>query len=73
MMGEGKGSTLVHILAIALCLTASGFAIAAERRRSTGTTQTDNFNATYCVYDSMWLLVMELVLSCFFCQASHYL
>jgi hypothetical protein len=26
---------LVHILVIALCLTAFGFAIAAERRRST--------------------------------------
>ncbi|WOL10800.1 hypothetical protein Cni_G19559 [Canna indica] len=34
-MEEGKGSTLVHILAIALCLTAFGFAIAAKRSRST--------------------------------------
>ncbi|RRT59779.1 hypothetical protein B296_00027573 [Ensete ventricosum] len=32
---EEKGSTLVQILAVALCLTAFGFAIAAERRRST--------------------------------------
>ncbi|URD83831.1 fiber protein Fb34 [Musa troglodytarum] len=51
-MEEGKGSTLVHILAVALCLTAFGFAIAAERRRSTGTIVTDNTNASYCVYDS---------------------
>ncbi|KAJ8510424.1 hypothetical protein OPV22_000858 [Ensete ventricosum] len=51
-MGEGKGSTLVHILAVALCLTAFGFAIAAERRRSTGTIVTDITNSTYCVYDS---------------------
>ncbi|KAJ8498612.1 hypothetical protein OPV22_009164 [Ensete ventricosum] len=49
---EEKGSTLVQILAVALCLTAFGFAIAAERRRSTGTIETDKFNATYCVYDS---------------------
>ncbi|RWV98539.1 hypothetical protein GW17_00038606 [Ensete ventricosum] len=34
---EEKGSTLVQILAVALCLTAFGFAIAAERRRSTVT------------------------------------
>nr|CAD1838430.1 unnamed protein product [Ananas comosus var. bracteatus] len=34
-MVEGKGSTLVHVLVIALSLTAFGFAIAAERRRST--------------------------------------
>lgn len=34
-MGEGKGSTLVHIVVVALSLTAFGFAIAAERRRST--------------------------------------
>jgi hypothetical protein len=36
-MGEtGRASSLlVHILVIALCLTAFGFAIAAERRRST--------------------------------------
>ncbi|XP_078177290.1 sodium/hydrogen exchanger (DUF1218) [Carex rostrata] len=51
---EGKGSTLVHVLVIALSLTAFGFAIAAERRRSTGLIVTDriNANATYCVYDS---------------------
>ncbi|XP_008797836.1 uncharacterized protein LOC103712906 [Phoenix dactylifera] len=51
-MGEGKASTLVHILVVALSLTAFGFAIAAERRRSTGTIVTDNLNATFCVYDS---------------------
>lgn len=34
-MAEGVGSTLVHVLVVALCLTAFGFAIAAERRRST--------------------------------------
>jgi hypothetical protein len=34
-MGEGKGSTLVHLLVVVLCLVAFGFAIAAERRRST--------------------------------------
>lgn len=51
---RGKGSTLVHILVIALSLTAFGFAIAAERRRSTGSIVTDpvNANITYCVYDS---------------------
>lgn len=32
---EGKGSSLVHLLVIVLSLTAFGFAIAAERRRST--------------------------------------
>lgn len=35
MVGEGKGSSLVHLLAVLLCLVAFGFAIAAERRRST--------------------------------------
>ncbi|KAF6165744.1 hypothetical protein GIB67_012641 [Kingdonia uniflora] len=49
---EGRGSTLVHVLVIALSLVAFGFAIAAERRRSTGTIVTDNLNATYCVYNS---------------------
>nr|DAD35352.1 TPA_asm: hypothetical protein HUJ06_005992 [Nelumbo nucifera] len=34
-MGEGRGSTLVHLLVIVLSLVAFGFAIAAERRRST--------------------------------------
>jgi len=35
-MGDGgRSSILVHILVIALCLAAFGFAIAAERRRST--------------------------------------
>lgn len=52
-MGEGRGSTLVHLLAVALCLVAFGFAIAAERRRSTGSVVTDErTNSTYCVYDS---------------------
>lgn len=37
VMGEGKGSSLVHLLVIILCLVAFGFAIAAERRRSTVT------------------------------------
>ncbi|KAE8775628.1 hypothetical protein D1007_51835 [Hordeum vulgare] len=45
-------SLLVHILVIALCLTAFGFAIAAERRRSTGSIVTDINNSTYCTYDS---------------------
>jgi hypothetical protein len=35
MADSGRSSVLVHILVIALCLTAFGFAIAAERRRST--------------------------------------
>jgi hypothetical protein len=35
-MGDtGSSSILVHILVVALCLTAFGFAVAAERRRST--------------------------------------
>ncbi|KAJ6813234.1 uncharacterized protein M6B38_144695 [Iris pallida] len=53
-MGEGHSSTLVHIVVIALSLTAFGFAIAAERRRSTGEIVHDSFNAntTFCVYDS---------------------
>ncbi|XP_028547974.1 uncharacterized protein LOC110100595 isoform X1 [Dendrobium catenatum] len=53
-MGEGKSSTLVHILVVVLSLTAFGFAIAAERRRSTGKVITDisNHNITYCIYDS---------------------
>ncbi|KAK8916889.1 hypothetical protein KSP39_PZI023323 [Platanthera zijinensis] len=53
-MGEGKSSTLVHILVVVLSLTAFGFAIAAERRRSTGKIITDirNHNISYCVYDS---------------------
>ncbi|KAL6543772.1 hypothetical protein OROGR_010269 [Orobanche gracilis] len=33
-MGEGKGSSLVHLIVIVLSLVAFGFAIAAERRRS---------------------------------------
>ncbi|EMS66481.1 hypothetical protein TRIUR3_23096 [Triticum urartu] len=62
-MGETRSwsSLLVHILVIALCLTAFGFAIAAERRRSTvlnlpkrveGSIVTDINNSTYCTYDS---------------------
>ncbi|KAK8455482.1 hypothetical protein SEVIR_4G121008v4 [Setaria viridis] len=52
-MGDtARSSILVHILVIALCLTAFGFAIAAERRRSTGSIVTDSSNTTFCVYDS---------------------
>ncbi|OMO94663.1 hypothetical protein COLO4_16228 [Corchorus olitorius] len=52
-MGEGKGSTLVHLLVVVLSLVAFGFAIAAERRRSVGTVVKDEIsNATYCVYNS---------------------
>ncbi|XVE75191.1 hypothetical protein DITRI_Ditri12bG0075900 [Diplodiscus trichospermus] len=52
-MGEGKGSTLVHLLVVVLSLVAFGFAIAAERRRSVGTIVKDDIsNATYCVYNS---------------------
>ncbi|XP_022938517.1 uncharacterized protein LOC111444728 isoform X1 [Cucurbita moschata] len=50
---EGKGSTLVHLLVVVLCLVAFGFSIAAERRRSVGTLFEDKQrNATYCVYES---------------------
>uniref|UniRef100_A0A2P2JAJ3 Uncharacterized protein MANES_06G068300 n=1 Tax=Rhizophora mucronata TaxID=61149 RepID=A0A2P2JAJ3_RHIMU len=51
-MGEGRGSSLVHLLVIVLSLVAFGFAIAAERRRSTAHVETDERNATYCVYNS---------------------
>ncbi|XP_057963397.1 uncharacterized protein LOC131154571 [Malania oleifera] len=51
-MGEGKGSTLVHLLVVVLSLVAFGFAVAAERRRSTGHVVKDSANATYCVYNS---------------------
>ncbi|RZC63710.1 hypothetical protein C5167_025471 [Papaver somniferum] len=52
-MGEGRGSTLVHILVVALSLVAFGFAIAAERRRSTGSIVKDpKTNDSYCVYNS---------------------
>ncbi|KAL4362296.1 hypothetical protein GQ457_04G007020 [Hibiscus cannabinus] len=48
-MGEGKGSTLVHLLVVVLSLVAFGFAIAAERRRSVGVVVKDDIsNATYC-------------------------
>ncbi|KAI3962152.1 hypothetical protein MKW98_005783 [Papaver atlanticum] len=52
-MGEGRGSTLVHILVVALSLVAFGFAIAAERRRSTGSIVKDpKTDDSYCVYNS---------------------
>ncbi|KAK4263798.1 hypothetical protein QN277_029169 [Acacia crassicarpa] len=52
-MVEGRGSTLVHILVVILCLVAFGFAIAAERRRSVGTLfRDDRTNETYCIYNS---------------------
>ncbi|KAA8532708.1 hypothetical protein F0562_032741 [Nyssa sinensis] len=52
-MGEGRGSTLVHLLVVILSLVAFGFAIAAERRRSIGMIhKVENSNATYCVYSS---------------------
>nr|CAB3473408.1 unnamed protein product [Digitaria exilis] len=52
-MGDtGRSSILVHILVVALCLAAFGFAVAAERRRSTGSIVTDSSNTTFCVYDS---------------------
>ncbi|KAK9105724.1 hypothetical protein Scep_022568 [Stephania cephalantha] len=34
-MVEGKGSSLVYLMVVVLSLVAFGFAIAAERRRST--------------------------------------
>ncbi|KAF7827816.1 fiber protein Fb34 [Senna tora] len=52
-MVEGRGSTLVHILVVALSLVAFGFAIAAERRRSVGIMRQDErTNETYCIYNS---------------------
>ncbi|KAK3189224.1 hypothetical protein Dsin_028785 [Dipteronia sinensis] len=56
-MGEGKGSTLVHLLVVVLSLVAFGFSIAAERRRSIGHLETiidkpNTTNTTYCVYTS---------------------
>ncbi|XP_010265139.1 PREDICTED: uncharacterized protein LOC104602958 [Nelumbo nucifera] len=51
-MGEGRGSTLVYILVVVLSLVAFGFAIAAERRRSIGRVVTDQYNASYCAYNS---------------------
>ncbi|KAF8033087.1 hypothetical protein BT93_D1854 [Corymbia citriodora subsp. variegata] len=51
--GEARGSSLVYLLLIVLGLVAFGFAIAAERRRSTGRIDVDpSTNATYCVYKS---------------------
>ncbi|XP_073302164.1 uncharacterized protein [Primulina huaijiensis] len=50
---EEKRSSLVHLLVIVLSLTAFGFSIAAERRRSTGTLTIEEVtNRTYCVYKS---------------------
>eukprot|EP00262_Sarcandra_glabra_P018456 TRINITY_DN6629_c0_g1_i1.p1 TRINITY_DN6629_c0_g1~~TRINITY_DN6629_c0_g1_i1.p1 ORF type:complete len:194 (-),score=16.64 TRINITY_DN6629_c0_g1_i1:168-749(-) len=54
-MKEGRGSTLVYLMVVLLSLVAFGFAVAAERRRSTGTIVTDTNdpkNGTYCVYNS---------------------
>ncbi|XP_061375107.1 uncharacterized protein LOC133317268 [Gastrolobium bilobum] len=52
-MAEGRGSTLVHLLVVALCLVAFGFAIAAERRRSVGIMyKNEGTNETYCIYNS---------------------
>ncbi|XP_024026120.1 uncharacterized protein LOC21397780 [Morus notabilis] len=52
-MGEGKGSSLVHLLVVVLSLVAFGFAIAAERRRSVGHIFNDErTNSSYCVYNS---------------------
>ncbi|XP_068643184.1 uncharacterized protein [Aristolochia californica] len=52
-MAEGRGSTLLHLLIVVLCLVAFGFAVAAERRRSKGLIVTDpRDNATYCAYSS---------------------
>ncbi|KAK7861528.1 hypothetical protein CFP56_000200 [Quercus suber] len=52
-MGEGKGSTLVHVLVVVLSLVAFGFSIAAERRRSVGHIEVDpRTNESYCVYNS---------------------
>ncbi|KAG2664127.1 hypothetical protein I3760_16G064900 [Carya illinoinensis] len=52
-MGEAKGSTLVHLLVVVLCLVAFGFAIAAERRRSVGHIEKDpRTDSSYCVYNS---------------------
>ncbi|RDX87679.1 hypothetical protein CR513_30814 [Mucuna pruriens] len=52
-MAEGRGSTLVHLLVVVLCLVAFGFSIAAERRRSVGTMyKIEGTNETYCSYNS---------------------
>ncbi|KAK9114939.1 hypothetical protein Syun_021736 [Stephania yunnanensis] len=53
-MVEGKGSSLVYLMVVVLSLVAFGFAIAAERRRSTGMIVPDtlSLNRTYCVYNS---------------------
>ncbi|KAL8161306.1 hypothetical protein V2J09_012795 [Rumex salicifolius] len=52
-MREGKGSTLVYLLVVVLCLVAFGFSIAAERRRSRGNVVFDEAsNSTYCTYGS---------------------
>lgn len=52
-MREGKGSSLVYLLVVVLCLVAFTFAIAAERRRSRGNIIKDEVtNSTYCAYSS---------------------
>ncbi|XP_057542754.1 uncharacterized protein LOC130821128 [Amaranthus tricolor] len=52
-MREGRGSSLVYLLTILLCLAAFAFAIAAERRRSLGNVILDeSTNSTYCSYSS---------------------
>ncbi|XP_068639008.1 uncharacterized protein [Aristolochia californica] len=52
-MAEGRGSTLVHLLIVVLCLVAFGFAVAAERRRSKGhIIAFPRDNTTYCAYSS---------------------
>ncbi|KAM7274734.1 hypothetical protein ACFE04_016600 [Oxalis oulophora] len=62
-MVEGKGSTLVHLLVVTLCLVAFGFAIAAERRRSTCVfaKQLDNSMATMfsSVVDSSGRVIID--------------
>ncbi|KAJ7943161.1 Fiber protein Fb34 [Quillaja saponaria] len=53
VLGEGRGSTLVHLLVVVLSLVAFGFAVAAERQRSVGTMFRDErTNETYCIYNS---------------------
>ncbi|KAM0055735.1 hypothetical protein Hdeb2414_s0006g00209641 [Helianthus debilis subsp. tardiflorus] len=48
-MAEGRGSSLVHLLVIILSLVAFGFAIAAERRRST-VQSFSTFTKFYCFF-----------------------
>lgn len=53
-MADGKPSTLVLLLLVVLHLIAFGFAVAAERRRSTGKVvpEPNEVDVTYCVYHS---------------------